>query len=212
MARKQRYHYIYKTTNLLSGKYYIGIHSTNNLDDGYMGSGKRLRYSINKYGKGNHTVEILEFLNTREELKSREVEIVNLNEIAKEDCMNLKVGGEGGFSIETQRLGGVVTAKILKERFDTDEEFREKCTKARSNNIAKLRDKGLVQYDNRKGTTQTEETKNKISISKKGRGLGKTNFHYGSRWITKDGYNKKVKGDEVDDFIKQGWELGRVRG
>jgi hypothetical protein len=94
MARKEKkYHFIYKTTNLLSGKYYIGMHSTDDLNDGYMGSGKRLRYSINKYGKKNHKVEYLEFFGTREELAAREKEIVSLNEIAKEKCMNLRVGG-----------------------------------------------------------------------------------------------------------------------
>jgi len=33
--------------------YYIGLYSTSNLDDGYMGSGKRIRYSLNKYGIDN---------------------------------------------------------------------------------------------------------------------------------------------------------------
>nr|MDA3778656.1 hypothetical protein [Bacteroidales bacterium] len=98
MARKEKtYHFIYKTTNLLNGKYYYGMHSTNNLNDGYLGSGKRLRYSINKYGKENHKCEIIEFLLNRKLLKEREKEIVNLNEIAKIDCLNLKIGGEGGF-------------------------------------------------------------------------------------------------------------------
>ena len=83
MRKQKQFHFIYKTTNLLSGKYYIGMHSTDNLDDGYLGSGRRLRYSINKYGKENHHREILEYCKTREELKSRETEIVNLNEIAK---------------------------------------------------------------------------------------------------------------------------------
>ena len=70
MPRKEKkYHFIYKTTNLLSGKYYIGMHSTDNLGDGYLGSGKRLRYSINKYGEENHNREILEFVDSRKELK-----------------------------------------------------------------------------------------------------------------------------------------------
>ena len=94
MARKEKmFHYIYKTINLLSGKYYIGMHSTDNMDDGYLGSGRRLKYSINKYGKDNHKREILEFCDSREELRLREEEVVNLNEIGKVECMNLRVGG-----------------------------------------------------------------------------------------------------------------------
>jgi hypothetical protein len=95
MRKQKQYHFIYKTTNLLNGKYYIGMHSSDSLTDGYLGSGKRLRYSINKYGKINHIREILEFCKTREDLKAREIEIVNLNEITKLECMNLKIGGEG---------------------------------------------------------------------------------------------------------------------
>lgn len=97
MRKQKKFHFIYKTTNLLSGRYYIGMHSTNDLDDAYLGSGTYLRRSLNKHSKENHKREILEFCKTRKELKSREQEIVNLNEIAKKDCMNLKVGGSGGF-------------------------------------------------------------------------------------------------------------------
>ena len=86
MPRKQKKHYyIYKTTNVVTGKYYYGMHSTDNLEDGYYGSGRRLRYSINKYGEKNHNVEIIEHVDNREKLIEREKEIVNLNEIAKED-------------------------------------------------------------------------------------------------------------------------------
>ena len=60
----RKYHFIYKTTNLINGKYYIGMHSTNKLNDGYLGSGKKLRRSINKYGVENFKCEILEFLTT----------------------------------------------------------------------------------------------------------------------------------------------------
>ena len=93
--KELKYNYVYKITNIINNKIYIGVHGTDNIDDGYMGSGRRLRYSIKKYGKENHKVEILEFLDSREELIKREEEIVNLNEIAKNECINLVVGGEG---------------------------------------------------------------------------------------------------------------------
>ena len=47
------YHYFYKITNKLNNHYYYGIHSTDNLNDGYMGSGRKLRRAINKYGIEN---------------------------------------------------------------------------------------------------------------------------------------------------------------
>ena len=96
------------------------MHSSDNLNDGYLGSGTLLRRSINKYGKENHIIEILEFVNSREELAAREKEIVSLQEIAKKDCMNLKVGGNGGFTVEQAKKGRQVTDTILEEKYGRD--------------------------------------------------------------------------------------------
>lgn len=49
----KKYHLIYKTTNLLNGKIYIGKHTTTNKEDNYLGSGIKLINAIKKYGREN---------------------------------------------------------------------------------------------------------------------------------------------------------------
>jgi hypothetical protein len=69
------------------------MHSTSNLEDKYLGSGRRLGYSINKYGKENHIREIIEFLPDRRTLSLREKEIVNENLLKDPLCINIQPGG-----------------------------------------------------------------------------------------------------------------------
>lgn len=98
MARKpKKYHYIYKTTCKVTNKFYVGMHSTDNMEDGYLGSGKILGYSRKKYGDENHVREILEHCSSRDELKQREKEIVSEELLADLLNINLKYGGEGGW-------------------------------------------------------------------------------------------------------------------
>ena len=53
------FYLIYKTTNLINGKIYIGSHRTTDINDSYMGSGKYLLYALKKYGTaGEHMKEI----------------------------------------------------------------------------------------------------------------------------------------------------------
>lgn len=41
---------IYKTTNTVNGKIYVGQHKTKRIEDGYLGSGKNIQKAIEKYG------------------------------------------------------------------------------------------------------------------------------------------------------------------
>lgn len=90
---KHKYNYFYKITNNLNNHFYYGIHSTDNLDDGYMGSGVRLHYAYKKYGIENFTKEILKFFDTREKANEYEAEIVTEELIKNENCYNIITGG-----------------------------------------------------------------------------------------------------------------------
>jgi len=92
----KKYHILYKTTCLTTGKFYYGRHSTNNKNDKYLGSGKIILLSIKKYGSSNHAREILEECESLEELVKREEEFITPEMLADPNCMNLKPGGEGG--------------------------------------------------------------------------------------------------------------------
>ena len=154
--RQKKYHFIYKTTNKLNGKYYIGMHSTDNLNDGYLGSGNRLRYSVRKYGEENFEREILEFVDSREELKKREEEVVNLDEIAKKDCMNLTIGGEGG-----DRRTGKKHKKESIEKIRSSLKGKTKSEETKNKIRQSSKGRGL-------GKKLSQEIKDKISLSKKG--------------------------------------------
>jgi hypothetical protein len=127
------YHIIYKTICLVTGNFYIGMHSTNNLEDGYMGSGKRLANSINKYGKDNHKTEILEVFNNREELSKREKELVNEELIKNPKCMNIVHGGEGGYNIKAVESNRLKKGKSYEEIFKTPEMVEHRRQLAKDN-------------------------------------------------------------------------------
>lgn len=90
---RRKHHIIYKTTCIITGKWYIGLHSTDDLNDGYIGSGTHLWRSIKKHGKHNHRTEILEHCSDRATLIKREAEIVTEDLLSQEACMNLMIGG-----------------------------------------------------------------------------------------------------------------------
>jgi hypothetical protein len=97
-------HTIYKTENLINGKFYIGCHSTEDINDPYLGSGKLLKKAIYKYGRKNFKKEILYVFPSREEALLKETEIVTPEFIKKDNNYNLKSGGEGGWDHINERL------------------------------------------------------------------------------------------------------------
>jgi hypothetical protein len=77
-------HFIYKTTHV-NGKYYIGRHSTDNIDDGYIGSG---RWPRSIKDKSVLTREILEFAEDYDHLIRLENQYL-VEHYGKPNCMNM---------------------------------------------------------------------------------------------------------------------------
>lgn len=92
------HHLIYKITNKINGRYYIGQHITNNPLDAYMGSGLLLKRAQSKYGRLNFKKTILFDFATKEEMDNKERELVNEETCVQHNplCYNLVIGGTGG--------------------------------------------------------------------------------------------------------------------
>jgi hypothetical protein len=131
------FYIIYKTTNLIDSKVYVGSHQTNDINDSYLGSGKYLKRAISKYGKVNFTKEILHIFNNKQDMFNKEREIVNEEFVKDTNTYNFKIGGSGGNP-------GIVGA------FSGKKHTPETIEKIRKSALAK---------------TITEETKQKMSAN-----------------------------------------------
>lgn len=91
---EKKYHYFYKITNISNGNYYYGVHNTNDLNDGYFGSGTRIKYAIKKYGINNFRRDIIKFFTTSKEAFEFEASVVTEDLIKDEKCYNIALGGK----------------------------------------------------------------------------------------------------------------------
>ena len=89
------FYIIYKITNKINKKIYIGKHKTNNIKDNYFGSGIALKSAIKKYGIFNFTKEILFIFDNEIDMNNKEKEIVNEKFVKSKNNYNLRNGGNG---------------------------------------------------------------------------------------------------------------------
>ena len=87
---------VYKTTNLINGRYYIGKHKTTNLNDSYLGSGTVIKEAIRHYGIANFSREILAVFENEADAFSFEALLVTDSVVSDPLSYNLSTGGSGG--------------------------------------------------------------------------------------------------------------------
>jgi group I intron endonuclease len=216
---------IYKTTNLVNGKIYIGQDKNNNL--AYLGSGKILHLAFTKYGIENFIKEIIEECKSKEQLNERERYWINFYESTNRNVgYNIALGGNGGDTISSHPSNDIIRNKHsewMKENNPTRgrKKTEEEIERWKESFIGKYQGENNYNF----GSKRNESTRDKMSevrkewldnlsddkredISKKiseanmgkeGYWKGKNNdFH--SEWMKQ---NNPMKGKTHTDEVKQ---------
>ena len=179
---------IYKVTNKLNGKIYIGKHQTKDPNDEYYGSGKFITAAIKKHSKENFTKEVLFVFETEYEMNAKEKELITEEFVSRKDTYNAGVGGEGGPHFKGKTHSPESRKKMATLNRVFTEETRKKISEANSKRKLtdetkkKLSISASKRYElNKKPKIQkekyvmTEEHKIKISISVKQNGIKNNN-------------------------------------
>jgi len=166
-------YYIYRITNLINGKTYIGQHKYRDINDCYMGSGVLLHQAYKKYGIKNFKKEILVFNVTKKEhidLLEKTFIASEREKVGPENCYNISDGGEGAFG-------------------PCSEEHKKKISEAhKGKKLSEETKKKLSEAH--KGFHHSEEARKKMSESHKGKSSprkGKPSPRKGKHWKLVDG-------------------------
>lgn len=193
----RRYGYIYITENLINGKCYIGQHKSKTFDKSYKGSGVYLTRSIEKYGWENFRTYIIEWVESIEELNSREVYWINLFDAVNDSMFyNLALGGMGGDTYSFLSESDKNRIKEITKRVHTGKVVSEETSRKRVETF-KRNFKGI-----------SDETRRRLRESSTGENNGFYNKTHSDevRKVIGDksrGRRSKMKGKKFSDESKK---------
>lgn len=215
------FYYLYKITNLLNNKIYVGVHKTHDMNDGYMGSGKVIKRAIEKYGIDNFRKDILETFQDEESMYAREKEFVTEDFLSREDVYNLRRGGSGGFDFINKNMSkkerkyrcskaGIANQKKLQSNPEQKNQFYKRNSaimkEHHSNGFQKNHYEKLAKIGSKYAWTEEARKKRQETFKRIEHQKGSKHSQYGTIWITDGVQNKKIK---KDDIIPNGWNKGR---
>lgn len=155
-------YYLYKITNNINGKFYIGRRECSVAieNDNYFGSGKRLKAAIRKYGKESFTKEVIQEYNSYSDLIEAETTIVDKSLVLSSNCYNLARGGHGGYTYYADR------------KFQHTAESKAKISKAntgrkRPDLVAKNLESGFSKYWVGRNRTASDKQKKSVAAKKR---------------------------------------------
>lgn len=207
---------IYKTTNIINGKIYIGQDSNNNPK--YIGSGKILKKAIKNYGKENFKKEIIEYCTSITDLNEKEIYWIKFyNSTDKNIGYNIAHGGY----INLHKIGSTHSDEVKNKMKDSwakrklDPEFVHNMTgfkhsaetkqKYSDDRIGKLTGEKNGMY----GKQHTDEAKEKMKNPK----FGSDNGMYGKQHTdeAKKKISEAVTGEKNGFYGKKHTEETRLK-
>lgn len=223
-------HYVYKITNNVNGKFYVGVHY-GTISDSYMGSGKIIKQAIKKHGIHSFDKQILAVFEDGVSAFVYETKYIQDNNLhVSEECYNLSPNHNrpgnavGGFTYEV--LYGEDKAQHLKQMRSeqmkgrvASEETRQKQSRAKQGQ--EPWNKGLTQDDPRvaENVRKMAETKRANPKPSWNKGITADEYksHYGENgltppsmvgriWINNGTSQRKIM---KTDPIPDGWMRGR---
>ena len=201
--------YIYETTNLINGKKYIGKHKSSKFDNKYYGSGVALNQDIEKYGKENFSIKIIEEISDDKDYKylsERECSWIEATNAVKSDkYYNNSYGGENE--------GWQGINKARKENPDYYKKHHWSKTGKYNPKNRKYSKEEIEGFKNRHWSKLGYSVWNKgVLIPKEQQTEHQKNFGpicKGTIWINNNKINKRIQSKELDYYLNLGWQKGR---
>lgn len=218
------FYLVYKITNNVNGRIYIGVHKTTNINDNYMGSGKIIKRAIAKYGKSNFTKEIIKIFDNPEDMFAMESELVNEDFVNDPINYNLVVGGADSLSYVNENINQF---KPKEKRQEWAKQGRDKANEAgahingkrkflelmtdeeyRANHCLKISNANTRSF---LGKQHSEESKQKIGEKNRVHQTGSKNSNYGKCWIYHPSKKESISvpKNDLQLWVEKGWIKGR---
>lgn len=196
---------IYKTTNIVNGKIYIGQDLHNNKK--YLGSGKILKTALIKYGKENFVKEILEECNNKEQLNEREkFWIEKFNSRNRKIGYNISSGGVYGDTITTNPNKNKIIEKIKKSNKGKkrSDEVRQKISESLKGHIVSQKTRNKIKKTRKERNIKPSKKSIEGTIKRLKKNYSNENNLNAKTFylISPDGKNFKIKG-QLPTFCKE---------
>lgn len=188
--------HLYKITNQITGDYYVGKHNGWK-QNGYWGSGIKLKHNLNKYGVENFKYEILCYGSVEYILELEGKYVTEQLLESDEKCLNLIPGGLG-IEIFTEelrkKLSDTKKGHLMYKDIKRNEKIRQALlgTKLSEERKEKIRQKAI-------GRKQSfEQIQNRVSKIKK------------LIWVHNGETNRRILPELFEEFKQNGFVRGQI--